>query len=197
MTTTERLTLKQTSAPAVEPITTAEAKTHLRIDHADEDNFIDDLITAAREYVEDVSRRALVTQTWRMSLQAWPAGDEILLPRPPLQSVMSVVYIDSDGDSTTWSTDGYDVDTDGEPGRIVLAYGESWPSVTLRPTNPIQIIFVAGYGDAASDVPQWAKKAMMLLLGHWYENREDTIPGTIIKGIPLGVESLIWANRNF
>lgn len=191
------MSLKLVTGPSTEPLTTALAKNHLRVDIDDDDTLIGNLITAARKYFEETSRRSLITQTWRLNLDEWPEGDEILLPRPPLQSVTSVVYKDSAGDSTTWSSDAYIVDTDSEPGRIVLAYGESWPSVTLLPANPIVITYVAGYGDNASDVPEQMIQAIRLLIGHFYENREGTVGGTIIRDVPMTVDSLIWLNRAY
>lgn len=186
--------LKLITDPAEEPVSLTEAKAHLRVDIDDDDTFIASLITAAREYVEGAAHRAFVTQTWRLNLDEWPGDDEIELPRPPLQSVTSITYKDSDGTTTTWSSSEYEVDTDSEPGRVKLAYGYSWPSATLAATNPIKITFVAGYGDA-EDVPQKWKQAILLLLGHWYENREATIAGTIQRSIPLAVDSLIWLDR--
>jgi uncharacterized phiE125 gp8 family phage protein len=191
------LRLKLVTAPAAEPLSVSQLKTHLRIDHNDEDDDLEDLIIEARQKLESDMRRAFITQTWRMSLDGWPTLDEILLPRPPLQSVTSIVYKDSEGTPTTWSSSAYIVDTDSEPGRIVLAYGETWPSLTLYPANPIQVTFVPGYGDGADDVPGNVKRALKLLCGHWYENREGTVSGTIARDIPMAVESLIWMDRNF
>lgn len=189
--------LKLVTPPASEPLDLqSEIKPHLRVDISDDDTYISGLLIAAREYVEEAARRALVTQTWRLSLDDWPDGDEIELPLPPLQSVTSIVYYDEAGDDTTWSTDEYDVDTDSEPGRVVLKDNYTWPGVTLRSMNPIQITFVAGYGDNASDVPQKWKQAILLLIGHWYENREPVVAsGAVPKEIPLAVSSLIWLDR--
>jgi len=192
----QALRLVRTEDPASEPVTLEEAKSHLRVDASDDDTLIEGLITAARQYYEDVTRRALITQTWRLSLDRWPGGSEILLPRAPLQSVTSVVYTDSDGTATTWSSDEYAVDADSEPGRVVLGYGYSWPSATLRTSLPIQITYEAGYGDA-DDVPEKIKQAIKLLVGHWYENREGVMvaQGVSIQGLPLAIDSLVWANR--
>lgn len=182
--------------PALEPVHITEAREHLRVDSGDDDSVIEDAIRAAREHIEEAARRALVTQTWKLYLDDWPAGDTIVLPRPPLQSVSSLKYTDKDGVQTTWDSSNYLVDTASEPGRIVLAYGVSWPSVTLRPMNPIEVTFVAGYGNSDA-VPQRWKRAILLLTGHWYENREATITGTIARSIPFAVESLINLDRNY
>ena len=102
-------------------------------------------------------------------------------------------------DNTVYYMDGSDyfVDTKSEPGRISLAYGEVWPSTTLRPANGVCIVFTAGYGSAASSVPQNIKAAILLLLGHLYENREAVIVGQTAVAMPMGVEALLWKNRVF
>lgn len=189
--------LKQTSAPATEPITLAQAKAQCRVDISDDDDLFNDLIIpSARQYIEEATRRAFITQTWRLSLECWPDRNYIQLPKPPLVSVTSVTYTDNAGSATVLSSALYGVDTDSEPGRVVLNYGEVWPSATLRTMNPIQIIYVAGYG-AASAVPARFKQAILLLVGHWYENREAIVLGTISKEIELAVNSLIWVDRVF
>lgn len=183
--------------PAVEPISLTEAKLHLRVDISNDDSLIQALILAAREMTEDILRRALITQTWDCILDEFPDGDEIVLPLPPLQSVASITYKDQDGDESTFSADDYIVNTDAEPGKVVLAYGASWPSTSLYPTGAVTVQFVAGYGDASTDVPQKYRQAMLLLIAHWYENREAiATTGAVPKEIPLAVESLLWLDRN-
>lgn len=86
------------------------------------------------------------------------------------------------------------MDTDSEPGRVVLKHGQSWPSTTLRTMNPVQVTYVAGYGLAAS-VPPHLVQLIKLLVSHWYENREPVVVGSITASIPLAVDSLIWLNR--
>ncbi len=182
--------------PATEPVSLDEAKAHLRVTTTDEDAYIASLITAAREWCEGFQQRAYITQAHKLTLDRWPCGRAIYLPRPPLQSVTSIVYTDSEGAQYTIEAKSYIVDTDAEPGRIVLAYGASWPSVTLRPAAGVEITYVAGYGDA-SDVPQKVKQAMLLLVGHWYEQREAVLAGSISKEIEFAVHSLLWQDRVF
>ena len=183
--------------PETEPVLVNDLKSHLRIDDlADEDPDLGGYISAAREHVEGAARRALVTQTLKLSLDGWPEDDEIVLPRPPLQSVTTLEYLDEGGSPTTWPSSNYIVDTDSQPGRIVLAANVDWPSVTLYPVNPVQITYVAGYGTAGS-VPKKYVQAIKLLAGHWHENREATLVGQIAREIPFAVESLLWLDRNF
>ena len=136
-----------------------------------EDTLISDLITAAREFCEERTRRALATQTIEAYLDRFPRSYEIELPKPPLQSVASVTYKDSDGNTTTMTADvDYIVDTESNIGRIVLPHAKLWPSFTAHPVNPIKIRYTAGY----TALPKTIRQAMLLLIGHWNENREAT-----------------------
>lgn len=162
-----------------------------------EDSLLDILITAAREYCEGKTGRALATQTLEAYPDGWPCGNEIELPYPPLQSVTSVKYKDSAGAETTLSADtDYIADTDSLVGRIVLPYGGSWPSATLYPVNPIKIRYVAGY-TTENPMPKMIKLAMLLLIGHWFENREAVMAGqfAVSKEIELSVKALLLPHR--
>lgn len=187
------MALKIYAAPEVEPVSLTEAKLHLRVDITDDDALITMLIQSARETVEAITRRALISQTWDMTLDDWPESDAIEVPLPPLQSVTSITYVDEDGNSATVSASDYSVDTTSDPGRIVLDADASWPSVSLRPANGVTVRFVAGYGAAGSDVPAAIRSAILLLVGHLYENREATSQN--IFQLPMGVDMLLWPFR--
>jgi len=187
------------TVPAAEPISTAEAKSHLRVEHADDNTLIDSLVVAARQKVEHDTWRALVTQTWDYFLDAFPvsADSPIVVPRAPLASVTTVKYTDADGSTvTTLNAANYYVDTASEPGRIQLQDGEVWPADELRPANGVEVRFVAGYG-AAGDVPQALKQLIYLLVGHWYENREASISEVSITDVPLAYWALMWQYRGW
>jgi len=180
---------------SVEPVTLAEAKLHIRVtvdssgDTA-EDNLIMDLIKTAREYCENFTGRALATQTIEAYLNGFPCANYIELPRPPLQSVTSVKYKNRYNVETTMTVDtDYIVDTDSDVGRIVLPYGLSWPSFTPHPVNPIKIRYVAGYEEAPASIRQ----SMLLLIGHWYANREAT--GEATGQIEFAVKALLSQHR--
>ena len=185
----KRSSKTQTSAPSVEPVTVAEAKAHMRVDHSTDDTLIGNLIKAAREHCEHSTGRALITQTWESRFDYWPSGGVIYVPKPPLQSVTSIVYIDTAGASTTLSASVYDVDTNATPGRILPAYNESWPSVQDH-TNVITVTYVAGFGDAASDVPEGLRIAILQLVAQWYEHREAISAGISTADLPFAVDSL-------
>lgn len=184
--------LTLTTAPASEPLSLADVKFHLREDDDAQDSFIESLIVVARRKVEELTGRALITQTWRLDLPHFPCGgrwSQIVLPRPKLISVTSVKYYDTSGTLQTMDVGDYVVHLGGEygPGFIVPAYGESWPSARDLP-NAVQVVFVAGYG-TAEQVPEPIGQYMKLLIGSMYENREADAEKAVTR---LGfVESLI------
>lgn len=191
------LKIHRIAEPVEEPLTIDEAKLHLRVDGTDEDAHIMNLITAAREEAERVTHRSFITQSWRRYLDCWPATSMIPLQRAPLQSVTSVKYTDEDGAQTTLATSSYLVSANGnERGEIRFKRSFSYPSVTLQEVDAIEVEFVAGYGDP-SDVPQLFKQAMLLMIGHWYENREEVVitPGVVAVEVPMAAKSILFNNR--
>lgn len=174
------MALTLVTKPTEEPVTLDEAKAHLRVESTAEDALIQALIAAAREYAESVTGRQLVTATWDLKLDAFPAdGAAIELPKAPLRSITSVTYVDTAGATQTWASGKYVVDApsgpEALPGRLAPAYGESYPA-TRDTLNAVTIRFEAGYGTAA-DVPQAIKQAMLLHIGHLYENRQSVVVG--------------------
>lgn len=174
----------------VEPVSLDEVKLHLRLTgDTTEDDLLAGLVVAAREYCEKYTGVAFAEQTLELLLDGWPSKNFIELPVAPLLSVTSIKYKDSAGVENTFTK--YSVDTDRPIGRVVLNYSESWPSFTAYPNNPIRIRFVAGY----QIIPQSLKQAILLLVGHWYENREATIIGTISKESEFAIKSLLGQYR--
>ncbi len=190
------MSLTIVTPPAEEPVTLTEAKNHLRVDLTDDDSLISALIVAAREHAEAITRRAFITQTLKLSLDAFPANNgPIYVPMPPLQSVNSLKYFNTGGVEQTL-TEGTDylVDNESEPGRITPAPDTGWPATQNRP-NAVSVEFVAGFGDA-SKVPQGIKQAILLMVGHWYENREAvTMQGNNAGELPMAVDSLLMMHR--
>ena len=180
------------TAPSVEPVTTAEVKTHSRIDTSADDAYIDTLIVSARKSVEAFTGRALIDQTWDLSMDLEPSLSVLRLPLPPLSSVTSIKYYSEADVETVYATTNYRVDTsESQGGRVALRDGHVWPT-DIRYTNGIIIRFVAGYGATAASVPEPIRHAIKLLAAHWYENREPVNVGNIVNPIPLMEQHLIW-----
>jgi len=175
--------LTQLVAPASEPLALADVKLHLRVDAdiTEDDSLITALIVAARQQAEHRTGRALVTQQWRLGLDQFP-DDSLELPLPKLQSVQSVTYLDADGVRQTLAGAKYDVVTDELVGRLLPAFGKTWPDCRIRPGS-VQVSYTCGYG-AAADVPQSIKAWMLLAIAAWYENREALTAGQPVAELP-------------
>jgi uncharacterized phiE125 gp8 family phage protein len=184
-------TLNRTTDAASEPVSLEELKTHLRADGDDEDALIDSYILAARHKVEADTGRALLSQTWSMTLDKAPANRKpIMLPIGPVSAVSSITSYSTADASSTVATSVYRADTASVPARIVLKDGQDWPS-GLRPENALTVVFVAGYGTTpASVADQQLLQAIKLLVGHWYANREAVLVGSISKDIELAYAAL-------
>jgi len=158
------------AAPALEPVSLTEMKAHLRVDVADDDGLIQAKISAARQYAEHFTRRALITQTWEMILDKAPA--ELELPLPPLQEVSKIEVVDAAGARAEVPNSSYWVELGGEaPGRVRLSDGSSWPS--HRGFGSFIVTFKAGYGDAVTAVPEKIREAIRKRAALLYEGRED------------------------
>lgn len=166
------------TGPTVEPVGLDEAKDHLRLDGENEDRRLRGYLKAARVWAEHFTRRALISQTWDLKVDTF--GELLYVPLPPLQSVTSISYVDDNGDSQTVTSTIYTVDTDSDPGRIFLAYDQSWPSHRSIP-NAVTARIVVGYGAVADNVPEDIRTAILLRISRLYEFREPVITGTIVS----------------
>lgn len=179
------------AAPAEEPITVAQLKKHSRVTSSAEDDICATMIKAARMWCEAYAKRVFVTQTWDFFLDNCFPSSEIPLPKPRLQSVTHIKYVDTAGVLQTLDSSKYQVSVAGIIGRIAPAFDEVWPT-TRAVLDAVQIRAVCGYGNAAA-VPDNIVQAVYLLAAHFYQNREGIIVGSGIdaKEIPLGIRSLL------
>ena len=189
-----KISNQRTTDPATEVATVAQMDTFLRGDNVLESvdgELLTSLIQSAREYVEEFTRRALITQTWTMFMDGFPQTRDPLgwwdgvregsitqgqassfeLPVGPLQSVTSISTFDDDNTETTFDSANYFLNTTATPGEVILNTGATWPVFT-RNRNGIKVVYVVGYGDNATDVPSPLRTAVKQLAAHWYENRE-------------------------
>lgn len=155
--------------PDVEPISLSEAKAYLKVDNTVEDTLIATLIQASREYIESQVGRAMITQTIEAVYDDWC----IVLPLSNAQSVTSVKYYDPDGNLQTWDAANYQLEAKGEPCTITKAVDIVYPVLTLPRRDRVEVIYVAGFGDDADDVPSEYKLMMYKVLAEFYEHRED------------------------
>ena len=172
------------------PIKREDVVNFIRIVNEDDYALVTALIDRATRYVERRIQRQLLTATWKLYLDAFPA--EILLEKLPVASVTSITYTDLDGDTETLAATEYQTDyaAPDRPGRIKPAYGKTWPNTRSSTYKAVTVTFTAGYGTEA-DVPETIKQALLLLVQHWYDNRAMIETGTIVTSVPTSVDSLL------
>lgn len=157
---------------------------HLRVDVADEDDWIDQALSAGLRQIAADSNRSVVRATLQMTFDAFPCERSLPLPQPPLVSVQSVVSIDDDGVETTFSSSSYWVDTTSTPGRIVLKSSASWPTDCERGGR---VRWTAGPATMADRDVQ----ALLLLVGHWFQNREAVVFDGSPMPLPMAYDALL------
>lgn len=192
-----------------EPISLEEAWAHLRLPldgsppSTDHDTWLTDIgIPGARDYCEHFLGGAIAPQTLELATKGFPIGF-VPLPLGPVQSIVSVAYTDANGDPQTMTSSDYVLDNYVQPARLSLAYGASWPTA-LDFANSVKIQYVAGYSLAddspqINPLPSGIRAAMLLMLGHLFENREATAQSTatssLVDELPLGVAALLERYR--
>jgi hypothetical protein len=183
---------RQIIAPDVEPVFLQDLKDQLRICGTDEDIELSLFVLACREYIESLTGRAMINQTWRLTLDQWPTGGRVwwdgiesgslgnlekgrawlYLPRYRLQSVTQIRVFDEAGNPSTVNLNEFIVDGEQEPGRLLLRNNAVWP-IALQRGNAIQIDYVAGYGDTPDDVPGALRLAVLQMAANLYQHRGD------------------------
>ena len=225
-----------TGSPPVptEPVSLADLKQTLRIPLAftADDADLSLMITTARQRCETIMRRAFINQTWRLSLtnwpgrdyQNWPAGmtseigqyyqeNYIPLPFPPLQTVLTLQYMNSSGQLLYMTPANYQVLSgftynifpDFEPGRVVLPFSQIWPTDILMPGAPVQITYTCGYPDAPTFLTAFEGapsviRAINMMCGYWYENKippSEMRRSSITAGVEYVAEQLLTEYRCF
>jgi len=216
--------LKMTTPPPAEPVSLDELKAHLRVDTADEDDLIDAVNAAAREWVEEYTARQLVEAVYEWTLprfpgQRWPAhvehgetwhtpgfvtaGDAPLhLPRAPVRSIDDISYVDNDGQSQSFTAFQTDLSRVTTPPVVMPGAGETWPAVAPERLDGVTVTFTAGYepgsgspADYGANVPKRLRTAIKLLATHWYENRSAVMRDASPAEVPLTIVSLLSSLR--
>ena len=185
--------LELIDAPAITPITLAEAKDQLRVDTSDEDTIITRLIAAAVAYVDvhGVLGKGMITQKWGQWVGQNPAT--VLLSLGPVQNVTAVKYHDLDGDEQTDTLANYEIFGTAMTTSIKPKSGFNWPTAQAR-RDAIKIEYQVGYGDATSDVPDNIRHALLMLVAHWYEHREQAVEARL-QTTPYGFDELLGVDR--
>lgn len=164
---------------STQPVTLAEAKAHLRVDHTADDTLITALIVAATQEAEQYTGRSLALNTWTLMLDAFPTS-EIRLLWPTVTAVTAVSYVDTAGATQTLDAADYVLDDHSEPAWLLPAVDTEWPN-TYDSANAVSITYTAGLGTSC---PEAVKAWIKLRIGTLYEFREAAISGTIVSELP-------------
>jgi uncharacterized phiE125 gp8 family phage protein len=184
--------LRVVTPPASEPVTLAEAKAHLRLEGTEDDTYVTALIQAARQHAEEVCWRGVVTQTWEVVLEHFPDCEAVDLPGGNLGAISSVTYVDADGAEQALNADAYGADAVSVPGRLVLAYNETWPSTRCQ-WDAVRVRYTVGW--AVADVPAPIKQALLLLVSQMYEHRTPEVMGGTPGKVDFAVDALLAPYR--
>lgn len=168
------------------PVPYAMVTQHLRVE-ADaeplEVALVESYIDSAVEWAEKFTRRSLLLQQYRLTLPS--AGQEICLPQPPLHDVSRVEV-----DGVDLEPDAYEVRTHDSEGN------EAWPGAVILkqpPSGEVVVEYQAGYSEAT--LPRRIQQAVLLTVGHWYENRQEVSMGVNPLKVPMAAEALLWMSR--
>lgn len=194
--------LSLTTPSTFEPVSLAEAKDHVRVTSSDDEGILAGYLFAARAHCEKYTGRAFATKTYTQTFDyGWPTifnrptvsyRSRITLERPPVQSVASITYVDTNGATQTLSPSLYQFSKGDIFGIIEPTYGSSWPAVRAQ-MDTVTVQFIAGYGSNPSDTPESIRMAILMLVGHFYANREPIavdVRGTPVE-LPLSVTALL------
>ena len=169
-------------------LTTAEAKTHLKVDTDADDTYIDNLVSAATESAQIFTNRYFINTTITQHGDNW--NDIATLFKSKVSSITHIKYFDSDNSEQTLATSVWISDINQQPARIGLKPNQSFPSLADR-INAVNCKYVVGYGSAASDVPEGIREAVLLTIGNWYENRQEVITGRTATELSKSAQYLL------
>jgi uncharacterized phiE125 gp8 family phage protein len=178
------------SGPAVEPVALEEAKAWLRVEHDDDDDVFAALIAGARVHVEAQTRRALITQSWRLVRDAWPQNGRMPILPVPLRALTAARVYRLDGSAQALDPAGFVLDKASAPAVLTSASGLL--PAPGRVVGGIELDVEVGYGADPADVPEPLRQAIRFLVAHWYENR-GVVNGQVV--MPLSVTALIAPYR--
>tara|TARA_R110002020_G_scaffold460224_1_gene678634 strand:+ start:2379 stop:2957 length:579 start_codon:yes stop_codon:yes gene_type:complete len=179
---------KVITAAASNVLTTAEVKSHLKVDTTADDTLIDNLIIAATNSCQEYTNRFFITTEITQYGDNWSDVSELF--KSPVQTTLfNIKYWDTTGTLQSLATTKYTLDNVSQPARLAPAPDESWPSI-IDGLNAIEVNYKVGV-DNAADVDNAIKQALLLTIGHWYQNREAVIVGRQVNEMPMSAKYLL------
>jgi len=206
-------TYKVTSPPGVTPISVAEVKSFAKITTSSDDALIAIMINAAVEYAENFTRRGVITRIYETFRDLFPGhyqgyGHSVSQVSPlgggqnfgfeirksPLQTIDEVKYLDTAGATIVVPTTVYYNTVEDDYSTLLSLPGQSWPTDEAEQLQAITITLKTGFGDAATDVPDDIRNALLMHVTSLYENRGDCESGSC-GSIPSLAKRIYLQNR--
>ena len=181
------MTMYCLTPPAVEPVTLAEMRAHLRLGVTSEEDLLAALIKAARQTLEAEIGLCLINQTWRLHFDGWPRDGLVLIPKFPVREVVAVTAYQPDGEPVAIPAGALRLNATSRPARLCLASR----GADIARLHDLEVDFLAGYGDTGTDVPDALKHAILSLVAHWYEFRGAVAPDSQPVSFPPGFDRLV------
>ncbi|MGH6763087.1 MAG: head-tail connector protein [Phyllobacterium sp.] len=181
------MTMHCTTPPVAEPVTLAEVRAHMRLGTTSEDELLNGLIKAARQTLEAEIGMAMISQTWRLHVDAWPRDGRVLIPKFPVRNVVTVTAYRPDGEPVTIPASDLRLDPSSRPAQLYL----SPRCAGMAGLHGLEIDFRAGFGDTGTEVPDALKHAILSLIAHWYEFRGAVGPESQPASFPPGFDRLV------
>lgn len=168
------MNLLQLAAPTTFGVTLPEVQAHVRSTESAEASYLTTLIARAQSAIENRYGIAVTEQSWKLTLDEFPQASDgrILLPRPPVIEITEIKYVGGAGTEVALLTSDYQLDADSWPGRLYPPVSGSWPAAKAGVPSSVRIKYKAGFKGPDRPLPTAISQAMLLLIGHWYENRE-------------------------
>lgn len=173
------------------PVSLSSAKDYLKVETDTEDGLICGLLAAAVGSVEAQIGRNFTPKVEHQFADGFPCRMPygLRLRRGPVQEILALEYDDGDGVATALAD--YRL-VEGRNEQLLPAYGESWPA-TIDGPSTVRVDYLAGY--APGERPRELEQAVLMLVAHWYQNREAVSASASISELPLAVKMLIGPYR--
>lgn len=174
-------------APTVQPVSLAEVKDHLRIEHDDDDAIINALIAAATTHLDGyggILGRCIMQQKWKVSADRF-CSRRIDLPFENNSAVV-VKYFDNAAQEQTVAATDYEVLTDTLGSYVLMSV--AFPHVDLANTHDPAWVEIVSGAQTTVEVPENLKLGIKMLIATWYEHRDG---GNAGPGLPVGVEQVL------
>lgn len=171
------------------PITSDEAKAHLKVTTTDEEDLILSQLSAAVKRCEDYRQSNVMDAQYELYSRGWPSWNQVFnLQKNPVTSINSVKYYDEDNNLQTVAPSNYRLQDFRCPCHLEFDSGFNWPDVHDR-QYPIIVNFQSGYLGASS-VPPTLKHAILIELGTLHEVRQSETVGNGLTVVQMKMASM-------